>query len=86
LVTDGFTWSAFSITLAGAMLGIGGLGAAFSGYLLAPMRGWERWAVGLTSLLFIAPGLITMAIGLLLWSPILFLQWRKARLGAALPR
>ncbi|EAQ24037.1 TRAP transporter permease [Roseovarius sp. 217] len=86
LVTDGFTWSAFSITLAGAMLGIGGLGAAFSGYLLAPMRGWERWAVGLTSLLFIAPGLITMAIGLLLWSPILFLQWRKARLGGALPR
>jgi len=86
LVTDGFTWSAFSITLAGAMLGIGGLGAAFSGYLLAPMRGWERWAVGLTSLLFIAPGLITMAIGVLLWSPILFLQWRKARLGAALPR
>ncbi|ARE84096.1 sialic acid TRAP transporter large permease protein SiaM [Roseovarius mucosus] len=85
LVTDGFTWSAFSITLIGAMLGIGGLGAAFSGYLLAPMRGWERWAVGLTSLLFIAPGLMTMAIGLLLWSPILVLQWRKARLSAALP-
>lgn len=84
LVTDGFTWSAFTITLTGAMLGIGGLGAAFSGYLLAPMRRWERWAVGLTSLLFIAPGLTTMAIGLLLWSPILFLQWRKARRGADL--
>ncbi|KGM87326.1 TRAP transporter, 4TM/12TM fusion protein [Roseovarius mucosus DSM 17069] len=86
LVTDGFTWSAFTITLTGAMLGIGGLGAAFSGYLLAPMRRWERWAVGLTSLLFIAPGLSTMAIGLLLWSPILILQWRKARRGGALPR
>jgi TRAP transporter 4TM/12TM fusion protein len=86
LVTDGFTWSAFTITLTGAMLGIGGLGAAFSGYLLAPMRRWERWAVGLTSLLFIAPGLTTMAIGLLLWSPILILQWRKARRGGALPR
>lgn len=86
LVTDGFTWSAFTITLTGAMLGIGGLGAAFSGFLLAPMRRWERWAVGLTSLLFIAPGLTTMAIGLLLWSPILILQWRKARRGGALPR
>ncbi|MAN97599.1 TRAP transporter permease [uncultured Roseovarius sp.] len=86
LVTDGFTWSAFTITLTGAMLGIGGLGAAFSGYLLAPMRRWERWAVGLTSLLFIAPGLTTMAIGLLLWSPILILQWRKARRGGALHR
>lgn len=85
LVTDGFTWSAFTITLTGAMLGIGGLGAAFSGYLLAPMRKWERWAVGLTSLLFIAPGLTTMAIGLLLWSPILILQWRKVRRGGALP-
>lgn len=86
LVTDGFTWSAFTVTLTGAMLGIGGLGAAFSGYLLAPMRRWERWAVGLTSLLFIAPGLTTMAIGLLLWSPILILQWRKARRGGALHR
>ncbi|WP_417728740.1 TRAP transporter permease [Roseovarius sp.] len=81
LVTDGFTWSAFTITLTGAMLGIGGLGAAFSGYLLAPMRDWERWAVGLTSLLFIAPGLKTMAIGLLLWLPIVLLQLRKSRLA-----
>lgn len=81
LVTDGFTWSAFTITLTGAMLGIGGLGAAFSGYLLAPMRDWERWAVGLTSLLFIAPGLKTMAIGLLLWLPIFLLQLRKSRLA-----
>lgn len=39
--------------------------------------------MGLTSLFFIAPGLITMATGLLLWSPILILRWRKARLGVA---
>lgn len=65
------------------MLGIGGLGAAFSAFLLAPMRGLERWAMGLTSLFFIAPGLITMATDLLLWSPILILRWRKARLGVA---
>jgi UPF0716 family protein affecting phage T7 exclusion len=39
----------------------------------------ERWWVGLVSLLFIAPGLQTMALGLLLWSPVIVLQWRRYR-------
>jgi len=79
LVTDGFTWASFTITLAGAMLGIGGLGVAFSGFLIAPLTRLERWAVALVSLLFIAPGLTTMAIGLVLWSPIALLQLRRRR-------
>ena len=82
LVTDGFTWASFTITLAGAMLGIGGLGVAFSGFLIAPLTRLERWAVALTSLLFIAPGLTTMAIGLALWSPVAFLQIRRQRESA----
>ncbi len=77
LVADGFTWSAFTITLAGAMLGIGFLGVAFSGFLLAPLKQWERWWVGLVSFLFIAPGLLTMGLGLLLLTPIFALQLRR---------
>ncbi len=75
LVADGFTWAAFSITLLGAMLGISCIGVAFSGYLLAPLAKLERWWVGLVSLLFIAPGLNTMLVGLGLLLPVLIRQF-----------
>ncbi len=77
LVTDGFTWAAFSITLAGAMMGIAGLGIAFSGYFLTHLRTWERWWIGIVSFLFIAPGLTTMFIALALMLPIFILQFKN---------
>lgn len=80
LVADGFTWGAFAVTLFGAMLGIGSLGVAFSGFLLAKLRRWERWWVALVSFLFIAPGLVTMGIGLLLMLPILLLQVKRRKM------
>ena len=77
LIANGFTWAAFTITLTGAMLGIASLGVAFSGYLLAPLKTWERWWVAIVSFLFIAPGLLTMGMGLVLMAPILLLQVRR---------
>jgi TRAP transporter 4TM/12TM fusion protein len=79
LVADGFTWAAFTVTLIGAMLGIATLGAAFSGFLLTRLRVIERWYIAVVSFLFIAPGLVTMGLGLLLLSPVLVSQWRKSR-------
>jgi TRAP transporter 4TM/12TM fusion protein len=76
LVADGFSWSAFVVTFVGALLGIATIGAAFAGYLLAPMGKLQRWYVGLVSLLFIAPGLLTMGIGLALMAPVLVSQRR----------
>ena len=84
LIAEGFSWGAFAVTLTGAMLGIAGLGVAFSGYLLAPMSRLERGWVGLVSLFFVAPGMTTMTIGLALWLPVLALQMRKRRAAAAL--
>ena len=81
LVADGFTWWLFSITLAGAMLGIGSLGVAFSGYLVAPLTKLERWWVAIVSFLFIAPGLTTMLIGLALMCPIVLLQYRRQKIS-----
>ncbi len=84
LVADGFTWAAFTVTLTGAMIGIGLLGVAFSGYMLAHLSLAQRWYIGVVSLLFIAPGVTTMAVGLLLVSPIVILQMRQraeAKLG-----
>lgn len=77
LVANGFTWWAFTVTLAGAMMGIAALGCAFSGYWLAPLRQWERWWMGLVSFLFIAPGLVTMGIGVALIAPIAVLQVKR---------
>jgi len=83
LVTEGFTWSAFGITLVGAMLGIASLGVSFSGYLVAPLTKLERWWVALVSLFFIAPGVTTMAIGVTLMIPPALMQIRRARTLAA---
>ncbi len=83
LVADGFTWGAFTVTLFGAMMGIGGLGIAFSGYLLTHLKTWERWYVAIASFLFIAPGLLTMGLGLALLSPILLIQILRRRAEAA---
>ncbi|MDA9008336.1 TRAP transporter permease [Alphaproteobacteria bacterium] len=74
LVADGFTWWAFTVTLVGAMMGIGALGAAFSGYLLTHLKMGERLYIAVVSLLFIAPGLMTMGIGLVLIAPVVVLQ------------
>ena len=74
IITDDFTWQAFVVTTAGAVFGIGLLGAAFTGYLLGPMRGWERWLAGLAALPMVAPGLDSMAIGAALAAPMLVRQ------------
>lgn len=84
LVADGFTWWAFTVTLTGAMLGIASLGVAFSGYFLATLKTWERWWVALVSFLFIAPGLLTMGVGLLLMLPMLAIQIKRRKQAAQL--
>ena len=80
LVADGFTWWLFTITLIGAMLGIASLGVAFSGFLIVPLKKWERCWVSVVSFLFIAPGLITMTLGMILIIPIIGLQMKRKKL------
>jgi TRAP-type uncharacterized transport system fused permease subunit len=79
LVAGGFTWWLFTVTLVGAMLGIGSLGVAFSGYFLTHLKMWERWWVALISFFFIAPGLLTMVIGIVLMLPILVIQVQRSK-------
>lgn len=83
LVADGFTWAAFTITLTGAMLGIAFLGVAFSGYLLAPLKMLERYYVAIISLLFIAPGLLTMLFGLIAMVPVILIQFKRQKTTTA---
>ena len=82
LVADGFTWWAFTYTLIGAMLGIGAIGVAFSGFLVAPLKTWERWWIGLASFLFIAPGVTTLLIGVVAMLPVISSQYlRRTQAG-----
>ena len=79
LVAGGFTWWLFTVTLFGAMVGIASLGVAFSGYFLTHLKKWERWWVAIASFLFIAPGLTTMVLGIVLMLPIVFMQIKRSK-------
>ncbi|WP_299968684.1 TRAP transporter permease [uncultured Roseobacter sp.] len=83
LVAEGFTWTAFAVTLAGAMMGIATLGVAFSGYFIAPLGKLERYWIALVSPLFIAPGVLTLVAGIALLAPIVLLQIRARWAQAA---
>jgi TRAP transporter 4TM/12TM fusion protein len=79
IVTDGFSWSAFALTVVGCAAGVVLLGAALTGYLLRPMSWPGRWVLGLAALLLVAPGLKTGLIGLALAAPVMLVQAIAAR-------
>jgi len=86
LVLKGFTWGDFFITLAGAIVGLVLLSAAFSAYFLTNMRRWERWTFAIAALLFIAPGWQSGLAGLLLALPAVLTQFsRRSNAAAAVP-
>ncbi|MDC3053569.1 TRAP transporter permease [Candidatus Pelagibacter sp.] len=77
LVAQGFNFYDFFITLISAMIGIGLIGIGFTGYLYKSVSTFQRWYLGIISLLFIAPGLSSSIIGLVLVLPVFVLQLRK---------
>ena len=81
LISGDFTWSVFTVTLLGAMMGISLIGIAFTGYFLASIPNVVRWYIGAVSLLFIAPGLTTMVIGCVLLIPPIIQQFNAYRLS-----
>jgi TRAP transporter 4TM/12TM fusion protein len=83
LVAQGFTWSAFAITFIGCLVGITLLAAALSGFMLAEMKGWERWLCALAALLLIVPGLWPSLAGAALVLPVLVRQLAARRHAAA---
>jgi len=71
---QGFTWMAFATTLAGCMIGLVLLSAAFSRYLLVPMQSWERGLCTAGALLTIMPGILSGLIGLAICIPVFIRQ------------
>ena len=77
LVAQGFDMYIFFQTLISAMIGIGLIGISFSGYFLKNVPIIQRWYLGVNSLFFIAPGIQSSILGLILISPVIFLQLKK---------
>ena len=84
IVVEGFSLQEFLIAFTGCIVGVFLIGAAFTGYLVAPMSGWQRWLLGFGSLFVFAPGIPSGGIGLALAAPVLILQWVKWRDRAAM--
>lgn len=75
IITKGFTWPDFFITLVGCVVGLTLLSAALSKFMFTDMSRWQRWSCGMAALLFIAPGYQTGLIGLALAAPAILTQW-----------
>lgn len=79
---DGFSLREFLEGTLTTMFSIMLLSAAFAGWLLAPLRHWERWIIAIGALPMLLPGLAGFTIGTLFASPVLARQladWRRAR-------
>jgi len=79
IVVEGFSLQEFIVAFSGCIIGVFLIGSAFTGYLVAPMPGWQRWLLGFASLFFFAPGIPSGGIGLALAVPILISQWVRWR-------
>lgn len=79
IVTDGFTWQAFVTTVAGCAIGIVLIGAALTGYFFSHMSKIERWATFFAALLFVAPGIKSGFVGLILMIPVMITQLARRR-------
>jgi TRAP transporter 4TM/12TM fusion protein len=85
IVTKGFTWAAFWETTLGCIIGIVMLAAALTGYGLTAIRGFERLALFVASVMVIMPDRTFTILGLLIAAPILVRQImlsRQAGVGA----
>ena len=79
IVTDGFTWQAFAITVIGCAIGIVFIGIAFTGYFIAHMGMAARILTFIASLFFVAPGIKSGLIGCALVVPVLISQFVERR-------
>jgi len=82
IVTEGFTWFQFIVTVGGCAMGIIFLGAALTGYFMTDMGRIERAVTSIAALLLVAPGIQSGLIGLLLIAPVILNQFIRKRQNA----
>lgn len=78
LLVDGLT-AGLCVSLLTALVGMVALSSSLIGYLVAPLKTWERVILGLGGLMMIKPGLVTDIAGVVIFAVILFLQLRRIK-------
>lgn len=84
IMAPGFTWTELIGSTAACFASITLLSAAFAGWLLAPLAGWERCLIALAALPMIVATPAGVGAGLLIAAPVLLRQV-LARRGAIAP-
>jgi TRAP-type uncharacterized transport system fused permease subunit len=74
-----FTWSAFAISLAGAIVAILGLGAAYTGYAWRPIGRLTFWVLNVLSITLVFGNPLVTAVAAPLVIAILAGHWKSAR-------
>jgi TRAP-type uncharacterized transport system fused permease subunit len=78
-----FTWGAFALALAAAVVAILGLGAAYAGYLGRPIGLAAFWVLNVLSIaLVFAHPVVTAVVAPLVLAILAWHAWRPARLAA----
>lgn len=75
IVTQDFSWQAFTLAVVGLLIGIWMLSAAISGWLFAPLWRIERVLLAFAAILLVAPAPLVTVVGLALVAPVLMRQW-----------
>lgn len=86
LVTGNFNWEEFFVATIGCAIGVVMMGAALTGYFVAPMTRWQQWMLGGAAMLVVAPGVQSGLIGLAIAFPVALLQysaWQRERMKHA---
>lgn len=83
LITNVTSWPSFAVAVVSAMIGIMTLSIGLEGYLLTPLRFYERIALVGGALCMIVPGIYSDAIGLAILGAVYFLaKTRSAKTPA----
>jgi TRAP transporter 4TM/12TM fusion protein len=83
LLTNVTSWLSFPVTLISAMIGIMTLSIGIEGFLLVPLRFYERITLLGGALCMIVPGVLSDSIGLAILAAVFFLaKWRRKTVPA----
>jgi TRAP transporter 4TM/12TM fusion protein len=86
IMAPGFTWQELIVSTAACLVSITFFSAAFAGWLLARLKPWERWLIGIAGLPMIVATPWTIAASLALAAPVIASQIaarQRARIVAA---
>jgi TRAP-type uncharacterized transport system fused permease subunit len=85
IMVPGFSWQELVVSTLACLVSITFFSAAFAGWFLAALPGWQRWLIGIAGLPMIVASPVTIALSLLMAAPVLAAQVGARRRARRLP-